>query len=276
MAVELRWFALVDEFLAVAGAYLEAREAEHNLIFGVCSTLRRHPELYGRPWFIAVLDGERVVGAAMRAPPHEVLLSVMTEPVAVALADAITEQAPGVVGPAAIARAFAARRTGMPILEMNERIFKLERLIPPRPASGRWRLAEPRDIDLIAEWDTAFCDEARVPRSGDPRALAERWVKRIDKTLYLWEDGECVAMTGVGGETPHGIRIKTVYTPPARRGRGYASNLVAAATADQLANGRTFCFLFTDLANPTSNKIYQALGYEPVGDSDVYKLIGSR
>jgi predicted GNAT family acetyltransferase len=58
-----------------------------------------------------------------------------------------------------------------------------------------------------------------------------------------------------------------VYTPPGRRGRGYATALVAALSAELLAAGRRFCFLYTDLANPTSNRIYQRIGYERVCDS---------
>jgi hypothetical protein len=81
-----------------------------------------------------------------------------------------------------------------------------------------------------------------------------------------------VSVVGAGGETPNGIRIGPVYTPPEVRNRGYASALTAAASADQLARGRRFCFLFTDLANPTSNKIYQAIGYEPVCDMDQYRF----
>jgi len=269
--MQLERFTSVDDFLAVAGAYLEAREAEHNLIFGLCALIRRYPELYKDPWFLAASNGGEVVGAAMRTPPHNVILSEMAEPVAVALAEAITEDLPGVMGPAAIAKAFAERR-GTAELAMNERIFKIERVIPPTPAPGSWRLAEPRDIDLLTEWIVAFSAEAHVGAHDDPRALAERWIKRMGKTLYLWKDCEPVAMAGAGGETPHGIRIGPVYTPPALRGRGYASNLVGAATADQLAHGRRFCFLFTDRANPTSNKIYQALGYEAVGDVDMYRF----
>ena len=85
--------------------------------------------------------------------------------------------------------------------------------------------------------------------------------------MYLWlDDGRPVSLTGVGGLTPHGIRVGPVYTPPELRGRGYASNLVAAASQLQLETGRTFVFLFTDLTNPTANRIYQAIGYEPVID----------
>ena len=95
----------------------------------------------------------------------------------------------------------------------------------------------------------------------------------MGRTVYLWEDqGAIVSVVGAGGETPNGIRIGPVYTPPEARGNGYASSLTAAASQDQLDRGRRFVFLFTDLANPTSNRIYQAIGYEPVIDVDMYRF----
>jgi GNAT superfamily N-acetyltransferase len=161
-------------------------------------------------------------------------------------------------------------------VEVAERTFRLARVIPPeRPATGSWRFVEARDRDLIADWLVAFSSEAmpEAPPIPDPGATAERWIARIGRTGYLWEDGgEAVSLVGAGGETPHGIRIGPVYTPPERRGRGYASSLTAAASRDQLDRGRQFVFLFTDLANPTSNKIYQAIGYEPVCDVDQYRF----
>jgi predicted GNAT family acetyltransferase len=60
-------------------------------------------------------------------------------------------------------------------------------------------------------------------------------------------------------------RIGPVYTPPALRGRGYGSAATAAATRDVLEEAAV-PVLYTDLANPTSNKIYQQLGYYPVED----------
>jgi predicted GNAT family acetyltransferase len=98
-------------------------------------------------------------------------------------------------------------------------------------------------------------------------------LRRVGRVAYVWEDaGEVVAFAGVAGPTPRGIRIGPVYTPPDRRGRGYASNLVAEVSRRQLASGRNFCFLFTDLANPTSNHIYQTIGYVPVVDVDQYSF----
>jgi predicted GNAT family acetyltransferase len=77
-------------------------------------------------------------------------------------------------------------------------------------------------------------------------------------------------MAGFGGLTPNGIRIGPVYTPPDERRRGYGSALTAALTQQLLDGGRRFCFLFTDLANPTSNRIYQQIGYRAVSDVDLW------
>ena len=136
------------------------------------------------------------------------------------------------------------------------------------------RVARPEDRRLVADWIESFHDEASI---GNPRqdyeTMADRWIRRLGRTVYLWEDeGRPVSLTGVGGPTPNGIRVGPVYTPPSARGRGYASNLVAQASQLQLDAGRTFVFLFTDLANPTSNKIYQAIGYEPVIDVDEWEF----
>jgi predicted GNAT family acetyltransferase len=68
------------------------------------------------------------------------------------------------------------------------------------------------------------------------------------------------------------VRISTVYTPPALRGRGYASAMVAAASQHALDGGAAACTLNTDLANPTSNKIYQAVGYRPVRDTQIWRF----
>jgi predicted GNAT family acetyltransferase len=91
----------------------------------------------------------------------------------------------------------------------------------------------------------------------------------------IWEDGGPVSLAGWGGRTPNSVRIGPVYTPPEQRRRGYGSAVTAAVTAEQLAVGRTFCFLYTDLANPTSNKIYTEIGYELVCDSIDYAFEAS-
>jgi len=79
--------------------------------------------------------------------------------------------------------------------------------------------------------------------------------------------GKPVSLAGFGGPTPNGLRIGPVYTPPEHRGHGFGSAVTAAASQVALDHGKRFCFLYTDLANPTSNAIYMRLGYRPVCDS---------
>lgn len=285
MAFKVRRHVSVDEFLALAGPFLGAREAEHNLLFGIASFVRTNPELLtdGPAQFATVTDGAgSVVAATLHTPPHNQVLSCVDDLEAVdALVEALRgEDLPGLLGPTEAAARFGARwtdATGQPArLQVAERIFRLQRVIPPeRPAPGRWRVVGPRDRGLIADWLVAFMTEAvpEAPANPDPGAVADRWVAQVGRIGYVWEDGgSVVSLVGAGGETPHGIRIGPVYTPPEHRARGYASSLTAAATQDQLDRGRQFVFLFTDLANPTSNKIYQAIGYEPVCDVDQYRF----
>ena len=121
-----------------------------------------------------------------------------------------------------------------------------------------------------------------APR-GSARSRARRCAKRsqtkwpgiVDRRLaateagfVLWEtDGASVSLAGYGGETPNGVRIGPVYTPPEHRDRGYGTAVTAAVSAERLAAGRRFCFLYTDLSNPTSNSIYVKIGYRRVCDS---------
>jgi predicted GNAT family acetyltransferase len=265
--------------MAVAGAFLAAREAEHNLIFGICSQIEADPTQYPEPPYLgAVLDGDRVVGAAIQTLPWRLVVSVFDDPrVTDALvADLHDRPLPGVVGPAEAAGAFAvaraAREGQTASLSRHERAYRLREVRPIRPARGAMVRAEPGDRTILREWIEAFHVEAIGPGGAPPQdfeAMVDRWIRGLGRTPYLWvDDGRPVSFAGAGGLTPNGIRVGPVYTPPELRGRGYASNLVAGVSQAQLDAGRTFVFLFTDLANPTANHIYQDIGYEPVIDID--------
>jgi uncharacterized protein len=272
----------VDAFLARAGAFLAEHEAENNLLFGICSNLKANPSLFtAAPRFaVAVKNAagaERVVAAALQTPPHRLVISHLDDLEAVdALADSLADDPlPGILGAGPVARRFAERwtaRTGGSFeRRMAERIFRLAAVRQPRATEGRMRLAEPSDQALVAGWLRAFVDEALGEAFEDAEVAAHRWIARSGRTLHLWQVGDAtVSLCGVGGATPTGIRVGPVYTPPGHRGHGYASNLVAQASQVQLDAGYRFLFLFTDLANPTSNKIYQAIGYERVTDVDQY------
>jgi hypothetical protein len=281
MNLELHQFADVDGLIAIAGDFLGAREAEHNLIFGICSSVRDQPDFFGErlPYLAAVTAGRRVVAAALRTPPHNLVLSEIDEPAAIDLlmADRLDDDLPGVLGPVEHARAFAERWAAAAgrswTLRLSERIFRLRTVVSPPPVTGHLRTVTPNDRNLVATWMRDFMEEALGEADPDEVELVtDRWLEGRGRTLFLWDDGETVSLCGVGGATPNGIRIGPVYTPPPARRRGYAGALVAEASQLPLDAGRRFCFLFTDLANPTSNHIYQAIGYEPVRDVDEYRF----
>jgi len=171
--------------------------------------------------------------------------------------------------PAHVAESFAAvwaKSTGKSYrLGMAQRAFVLTEVRHPQYAPGKLRVAAEADIDLVGQWIYEFDAEAL---GGEDKAKArEAASRRVQEgSIYLWEDGRPVAMAGKSRPTRNGITINAVYTPPGLRGRGYATSCVAALSQLLLDSGYKFCTLFTDLANPTSNSIYQKIGYVPVGD----------
>ncbi|MFL5671611.1 MAG: GNAT family N-acetyltransferase [Chloroflexota bacterium] len=279
--MHVRRYPEVEAFLTSVGDFLAEREAEHNLLFGICASLRETPEVYTGPAYLAAVldDTDRVVGAGIQTPPFRLVLSEIDDPrIGAALAlDTLGVDLPGVAGPTGEVEAFVAARVaagGPPgRLRETDRIFRLETVRQPRPVRGSRRIAGPEDRDLVFAWLEGFMVDAFGHADlAEVESMTERWIDGRGRTLHLWVDGERVSMCGIGGQTPLGIRIGPVYTPPPARARGYASALVAAVSQEALDGGRRFCFLFTDAANPTSNHIYQEIGYEHVRDVDIYEF----
>jgi len=271
-----------ESFLADAGDFLLAREAEHNLILGLSSRLRVDPRIYGEaPYFAVAREGGEVVAVAMRTPPHNLILSEVDDEAALeplaADANRVFESLTGVIGPkvavARMARIWEVRSGQTAHLTLHERSYRAEQALEPEGVPGTMRPYEERDRELVLAWMDAFVEEA-LPEA--PPEDSARWLDRRaadpNSGTMIWEDGEPVSMGGYGGLTPNGIRIGPIYTPPELRRRGYASALTAAMTRMLLEGGRRFCFLFTDLANPTSNSIYQRIGYRPVTDIDQWSF----
>ncbi len=272
MSFSVRRFEDPRAFRRRAEPWLLRREAEHNLLLGLLRTLETSPDLFEPPIYLASCErDDEMEGCAFRTPPFKLGLTRLPEAALPPLASdvaAVYEKLPAVLGPSLEARAFAelwARRTGCEPREgMRQRIFRLERVIDPaEPASGRLRLAGPGDLELVTGWMEAFQEEAGVARVDAGRLARERIGRGA---MFLWEAEAPVSMAGHAGETPNGARVGPVYTPPPLRGRGYATALVAALSRRTLEAGKRFCFLYTDLANPTSNRIYERIGYEPVAD----------
>jgi uncharacterized protein len=262
-------------FLEQAAPLLLDDEPRHNLILGLAGTLRDDPSVYSEYELWLVEDRGKAIGAALRTSPYNLVLARPRDPGALdALVAAIDDELPGVVGAVpeveAFGTAWAAKRGAKARRRMSQGVFALERVVPVSGVAGEMRHAGEEDRPLLFEWLRAFGVEALRDDEPDEERLAgviDHRLSAAEAGLVLWEHDGPVSMGGFGGRTPNGIRVGPVYTPPDLRGRGYASALVAELSATLLERGHRFCFLYTDLANPTSNRIYERIGYERVCDS---------
>jgi len=281
MSVEVQRFDDAQVFLDEAGPFLAEREAEHNLIFGIASTIIVDPDRYSAretPYLAAVRRDDEVVAAAIWTPPFRAVLSETEDHEAItALVHDLgrgTTRLSGVTAPREVGRRFidgwSARHPVTARLSMAERIYRVERVVAPVGVDGSMRTATSDDRSLLIDWMCAFMAEVHDNHDDAVTAgMVDSALQTGSRTFYLWAvDGRPVSTAGIGGPTPNGIRLGPVFTPPDERGHGYASAVTAGASQVQLDAGKRFVFLFTDVANPTSNKIYQAIGYEPVVEVD--------
>lgn len=161
---------------------------------------------------------------------------------------------------------------GFPELIMNQRIYMLEELQKP-DIKFHMRKANPKDLKLVTDWFYQFMLDALVMQDPKKELLEKMAQTRIDnqEVYLLVKDGNPVSMACSNRPTLNGITLNGVFTPIEHRGNGFASEIVALVT-EKLLNEYTFCCLYTDLNNPTSNKIYTNLGYSTVCDSLHYKI----
>jgi len=276
-ALDVAWFTTesVEEYLAAAGEFLMSRLVENTVLVTVAETLRvRGMSAFGEDaplfgWWLSA-DGA-VESAFIHTPPSPVLLTRALRQAVEPLVECWPRGRPlsGVDAGEEVASAFASawqRRTvATPHLHHRGRLYRLGSLVLPRPGPpGRPRVAALTDRDLLVAWVTAFQEETSEVVGN----AAERVDDRLSYGGFtLWEvDGASVSMAGITRPAGGMVRIAPVYTPPALRRMGYAGAVTAAVSQAAVDAGAHEVLLFTDLANPTSNGVYQRLGFEPVED----------
>ncbi len=259
-------------FLNRAEGWLLSNEAQNNLILAVANQLLGDEHSYEDPIYLATIEDDgRVSGCAWRTPPFKLgLTQIPIESIPLLVRDVATvyDALPALMGPESEAIEFAkcwSRQVGAKwAIGMRQGIYRLEQVdLPARIASGSLRKAKMSELQLLSEWGAGFSLDTGVEIHA-PLALLERSIRR--GSLYIWEDQGPRSMAVASGTTPNGIRVGYVYTPPVFRNRGYATAIVSSLSQQLLDAGRRFCFLYTDLANPTSNKIYEKIGYASVGE----------
>ncbi|MFE9425316.1 GNAT family N-acetyltransferase [Kitasatospora sp. NPDC006697] len=267
----------VHEFREQAGAFLSAHPAENTVLLTLADRLARGGATEGDPgqppgfgWWRPGPDAP-VAGAWVQTPPFPLRLSRMPAEAAVQLEAALAGSPvlTGVGGGVEQARAFAdcwAKRTGGTVeVEVEQRLYRLGELAVP-PVAGRLRQVTEQDFDLALVWLTAFFVDVDHRAQQVPQYLRGRIAAG---ELFFWEDesGEPAAMAAVSAVLGGMVRIGPVYTPPVLRGHGYGSAVTAGISQVGRDRGAGQVLLYTDLANPTANSIYQKIGYRPVEDT---------
>jgi GNAT superfamily N-acetyltransferase len=293
----MSWFITEDvgEFLAEAGEFLRAEPARNSVVLTVTENIRLKVAAQSPPaapqtrapgpdrplfgWWRPPAgpdpqaSQDPVSAVFMHTPEFPVQLSRMSTQVAAELARDLAAAGrlfPGVDAGQEAAEAFAAawrdRNGDIVTVHRRMRLFRLGELIRPEPGpEGAARLAARRDRDLLTEWFDAFVRDVGDPPGQDHGVAVDERLSYGGITVWA-AGGAPVSMAGVTRSVAGMVRVGAVYTPPARRGRGYAGAVTAAVSQVARDAGVREVVLFTDLANPTSNALYQRLGYRPVED----------
>jgi hypothetical protein len=280
-ANQIKLFSDACPFLERVQPFLLSREAEHCLILGLLNGLRAGDQWGAAPPLMALVENrDEVAAVALMTPPHNLILSWTADD---STLDAIARELhaagtvlPGVNSSADIGPKFALKWSQLSRcsyrLQKAQRIYQLSRVRDEVRSAGRLREPVNSDDALMRKWRAAFSVDVE---GIDPEQAEKDAALPLSSSrrLFLWEvEGSAVSMAGFTGRTPNGIRVAWVYTPPENRGKGFAGACVAALSQKLLDDGRKFCFLYTDLANPISNQVYQKIGYEAVTDATVYSF----
>jgi predicted GNAT family acetyltransferase len=263
-----------QEFAEIAGPYLESDAFSTNVIGvhlgGVLGGSR--PKGSEDLW-VAVVDDGRVVGVGVHTPPRHLFLSRMSAAATASIAKALSKvsrRLPGVNGEASAVTWFADAWTALAdqtsITETRMRMYRLGRLAAPTGVPGTARLAGSQDAELVTDWFNAFLHETAPDHPVDD---TDDQVQRrlLAGQLWLWiENGQPVSLAAHSAPAVGVARVGPVYTRDPHRGHGYGAAVTAKTTQAALDAGADHVVLYTDLANPTSNSIYQAIGY--VADHD--------
>ncbi|MFC8878731.1 GNAT family N-acetyltransferase [Streptomyces ardesiacus] len=279
----------VDDFLTRAGGFLRSRPALHNTPLTDIEKLRMgRPDAHGP---VSAVFGRLEAGGEVHAVFYLTSRGRLgLTPLSVEQTDALAahltvlgHSPANVIADHDTATAFAdswQRHTGAaPALFWRTHLYRLGTLTPPQPPpEGRGRLTDGTDREQVVRWCREFCVIVGEQPSIDLIDAGSWDDSRFgDRHFTLWEtpDGIPVSMAAATSVIGGVVRIDPVYTPAHLRGRGYAGAVTAEASQAALAAGATDVVLFTDPDNPTSNTLYQRMGYVHVADFAGYRFSGS-
>ena len=279
--MEVFYLKDAKSFLEMTQKALEEDEINGNLIYGLSNVLIKNENTYGidSPFYSVACKNTEISLIGLMTPPRNLLL-YSNKKIDNSIIDFFVKKLhekdlgiPGVTGELNVAKAFMEKWSQISNVEskisMNLRVYKLTKVEKYMKPEGIFRNAVKGDVDIIIKFITAFTSEINEPINVERiKEVAEIGIE--NKEIFVWENKNIVSMARKQRPTKNGMAVGSVYTPIEHRGRGYATAVVANLSQNILDSGKLFCTLFTDLSNPTSNSIYQKIGYKPICDHVSY------
>lgn len=281
--MEFKQYQNVQKFAVKAEPVLGKREDVYSLFFGVLQAIKAGR--YDNPFMATIEEEGQVLALFQMTPPHPLNLIFADENRLEECMDLLIRnlleleiELNSIISLKPWAYLFSEKwkvKTGMTHqLIMDQGLYRLDKINESLvPSLGSWRFALKEDCSLIEMWFNLFEEDA-----GLPLTTGEDVKKRVasfvaEQEVFLWEDkGKVVSMMKKARPTNHGVTVSFVFTPKEERKQGYARTMVAAGTKELLKK-YDFCVLYTDLMNPTANKIYQEIGYKRIADSVQLRLV---
>ena len=283
MSYQTVFFQNSNDFLGKTLTDLAKDETSNNLVLALALRLKENLDAFceADPLMAVVTDSAgRNTAIAVMTPPFPMIVNSdpVDEIALKALSDALISeswQLPGVNGVAEVSDSFAdiwqARTNQTAKLQMRLRAYELREVTEVGYPDGQMRIAVEEDAQQAADLLNAMRVELNL-LGRNPTVENALEIIRMERVFFWETGGKVVTVTIANRSQIKGICISGVYTPPEHRRKGYARALVAEASKEMLSRGYEITNLFTDLANPTSNKIYQEVGYKPVCDYHQYSF----
>ncbi|ANC20528.1 acetyltransferase [Bacillus cereus] len=269
--IQLRVYEEIVNFKEAVTPFLEKNEQENNLILGVLQMVQQ-------PIFMGVVKQEEEIAIVFLQTEEKkqiiVATSEMVEEAIVELAKKLVEvypSVPGLIGNKKIvqrlAEEIAVLENKKTTIAMEQGIYELKQVKKKWNGDGVFREINSDEISLIERWIYQFCEDVKLPTTKEEAEQTAHILITNHRLYGLEVDGKLVSVAAKTRPTKNNITVNFVYTPKEERKKGYASNCVSALSQRMLEEGYKTTTLYTDLANPTSNKIYQGIGYEQIAES---------
>ncbi|MEV5111061.1 GNAT family N-acetyltransferase [Bacillus sp. LBA3-1-1.1] len=268
--IQLNVYEEVLRFKEDVTPFLEKNEQANNLILGVLQVVQE-------PIFMAVAKrGEEVTIVFLQTVEKQMIVatSEIAEEDIVELAKELMKVYPDIPGFIGNKKVIPKLAEEIAILEqkkivvgMGQGVYELKRVKKKWNEDGIFRTINSDELPLIEKWIYQFCEDVKLPTTKEEAKQTAHTLITTNRLFGLEVGGKLVSVAAKTRPTTNNITVNFVYTPKEERKKGYASNCVAALSQRMLDEGYKTTTLYTDLANPTSNKIYQEIGYEQIMES---------